>query len=194
LQKMDSLFENFRQKQGLFLIIIFGLAALFFCARFILALQMERLDYTAEMLESQRKFLEGCRELEKDVRGLQAEIEKLTAEAAAVKSAIPSSEDLPALATQIYELLKKHRLEGDRIVIGELVAEENYNYFTLDFSAEGKRESILGFLADLERLQRKVSIIDLLLTSTGNDSFKVALQLEAYVLTCRPKKQCKGDN
>ena len=178
---MDSIFENFKQKKGLLLIIFFGLAALFFCARFILALQMERLDYTAEMLESQRNIMEGFQDLDKDMSSLQAEIEKLEAGAEAVKSAIPFSEDMPVLAKQIIGLLKKHGLEGDRIVFGEPVAKENYNYFTLDFSVAGKRKSILGFLDDLERLERKVSIVDFLLTSTGEDSFRAALQLEAYV-------------
>ncbi len=181
-RKMDSLLDNFRQKKGLFLIIFLGLAALFFSARFILALQMDRLDYAAELLEAQGEIIEGCQDLGKDMRSLQAGIEKLEADAAAVKSAIPSSADLPVLAKQIYVLLKKHGLEGDRIVSGALVNEERYDYFTVSFSVEGGRENILGFLADLERLQRKVNIVELLLTSKGDNAIRATLQLETYVL------------
>ena len=175
------------KRERILIAILVLAASIALFLNFVYTPGQNRLNELAAELESNRKVLAELKKMNNEAAKHLQEVKNIDNEIRVLEKKMPGNMDLPGIAVEFYGLLTGNRLAGDEIILGDVITGEKYDFYTISFNAEGKREDIDSFLRQLESLKTEISIAGLDLKAADQDNFKMSLKINVYMFNSDKK-------
>lgn len=181
------------KRERILIVILMLAASTALFSSFVYTPGQKRINELAAELEANRKVLAELKKVNNEAAKHLQEVKNIDNEIRALEKKMPGDIDLPGIAVEFYELLTGNRLAGDEITLGDVITGEKYDFYTISFNAEGKREDIDSFLRQLESLKTEISIAGLDLKAADQNNFKMNLKIDVYMFKSDKKSAYTPD-